>query len=397
MLPHSLSPGETRTVVLDELVDADGALADEWLALALGSLADSRDLDVTTTAEWSEALCHSHLHGAAGRVALARAGGELSGLFPYYRSVERVRGIRCRKLNALSQLYSGRNRLLAQDPAQFAEQLFEALLAGEATWDWLCLTLVDGSESHRALAAAAARRGFPLETVAVSDSPYIDLPGSWDTYFDSLSKKFRWLLRNSRKKLSEEGELGYRLYASPEEVAPFLDAMYDIEKGSWKETSGTSITANEMQRAFYERFSPAAAARGWLRGHVLSLNQEPIAYIYGIRLGPVFHDLKESYKLAMRDHSPGHVLKTFALPDLIAEGVTRYDFCGKCDDFKMKWTALTYRRRDLTVHRRTPRARLLNVLGQVRAWLRRWGPAGTSAAAGPVAEAASSEASKLST
>ena len=346
------------------------AFADAWLTLTQTSLADSRDLDVTTTAEWSEALRHSHLNGAPARVAVAGSDGELEGLFPYYRSVERVCGIRCRKLNALSQLYSGRNRLLARDPARFAESLLNVLLADETTWDWLCLTLIDESDSHRALMAAAARQGHHLETVAVNDSPYIDLPPSWDSYFDSLSKKFRWLLRTSRKKLSEEGELGYHLYAAPGEVAPFLQAMYDIEKGSWKEGSGTSITTNDTQRAFYERFSPVAAERGWLRGHVLSLNQEPIAYIYGIRLGPVFHDLKESYKATMREHSPGHVLKTFALPDLIAEGITRYDFCGKCDDFKMKWTALTYRRRDLTLHRPTMRARLLRVLGQMRGWLR---------------------------
>lgn len=357
-------------VLLRDLADDEGAFADAWLSLAQASLADGRDLDITTTAEWSEALRHSHLNGAPARIAMADAGSGIEGLFPYYRTVEHVRGIRCRKLNALSQLYSGRNRLVALDPARFAEQLLDALLADEATWDWLCLTLVDDSVSHRALTAAAARRGFPLETIAVNDSPYIDLPPSRETYFDTLSKKFRWLLRTSRKKLGEEGELDYRLYATPDEVAPFLEAIYDIEKGSWKEGSGTSITANDTQRAFYERFSPVAARRGWLRGHVLSLNQEPIAYIYGIRLGPVFHDLKESYKVTMRDHSPGHVLKTFALPDLIAEGVTRYDFCGKCDDFKMKWTALTYRRRDLTLHRRTLRARLLQVLGQLRGRLR---------------------------
>ena len=218
--------------------------------------------------------------------------------------------------------------------------------------------------------AAATHRGYASETVSIGESPYIDLPDDWQRYFDSLSKKFRWLLRASRKKLAEEGELSYRLYRSPADVAPLLAAMYEIEMASWKESSGTSITASETQRRFYERFTPVAAARDWLRGHVLSLNGEPIAYIYGIRLGPVFHDLKESYKLSVRDHSPGHVLKTFAFPDLIAEGVTRYDFCGKCDDFKMKWTALTYHRCELTIQRRTLRAGLLRLLGKLRGWLR---------------------------
>ena len=372
MLPSSTLRDGAGAVVLEDLGDNSAPLADAWLALAFDSLADSRDLDITTTAEWSEALRHSHLNGAPARVALSRSGEALNGVFPYYRSVERVRGISCRKLNALSQLYSGRNRLLAADTEQFAECLLETLDREEASWDWLCLTLIHESNSHRALLAAARRRGYPTETLSVGESPYIDLPADWEVYFNSLAKKFRWLLRASRKKLAEEGELSYRLHRGPDDVAPLLAAMYDIEMNSWKESSGTSITASETQRAFYERFTPVAAARGWLRGHVLSLDDKPIAYIYGIRLGPVFHDLKESYRLTVRDHSPGHVLKTFAFPDLIAEGVTRYDFCGKCDDFKMKWTSLTYHRCELTIQRRTLRARLLHVLGQARGWLRIW-------------------------
>lgn len=350
------------------------ALQEQWLELLLASAPDSLALDVTTTAEWSESLRHSHLDGSPMRVAVAREGEAVTGIFPYFRQVERVRGLPCRKLLAISQLYSGRNRLLSREPRAFADALLDALLRDEPPWDWLSVTLGEGSESLLGLSEAAARRGLDVEVVSVAESPYIELPEDWDRYFDSLGKKFRWLLRNSRKKLSEAGRLEYRAYRSEAEVPALLEAIYEIEKASWKEDSGSSITLNASQQRFYELFSPAAARRGWLSGHVLTLDDEPIAYIYGIQLGAVFHDLKESYKQAVRDHSPGHVLKMFAMPDMIADGVRVYDFCGKCDAFKMKWTDLTYRRCDLVVHNRTVRARLLRTVGRMRSALGIGGP-----------------------
>lgn len=352
-------------VLLRAFADEQAEFTAAWLQLLMASARDPRDVDITTTAEWSETLRHSHLGGAPAKVAAAYADDRLEGLFPYYRSVEIVRGIPCRKLAAISQPYAGRNRLLARQPAVFAGALLDALLGEETTWDWLALTLLDDSESYAALLAATTERGLRLETIGAAESPYIDLPSDWDSCFNALGKKFRWLLRTARKRMTDGGRLEHRAYRHPEDVAPLLAAMFDIEKASWKESSNTSITASEVQTRFYRAFTPIAAARGWLDAHVLSLNGDPVAYIYGIRLGPVFHDLKESYKLAYRDQSPGHVLKSFVLPELIAEGVTRYDFCGKCDEFKMKWTALTYRRRNLIVENRTLRARALRGVGAV--------------------------------
>lgn len=345
-------------------------LASAWLDLLLGSVSDAREVDVTTTYEWSESLRRSHLCGQPARIALAQADdGALVGLFPYFRCVGRVRGVPCRQLHAISQLYSGRNRLLAHDPVAFAEGLFTALEATEAPWDRLCLTVLDDSPSERALSAAAARRGYVVETVGLAYSPYIDLPASWDTCFSALPKKFRWLLRTSRQRMEELGRLEHRVFKTPAEVPVFIAAMFAVEKSSWKEKSGSSITLNERQQAFYHALALATAAQGWLRGHVLILDDEPLAYVLGISLGPVFHDLKESYKHSMREHSPAHVLKTFVLPTLIAEGITSYDFRGKCDEFKMKWTDRRYRRRELVIHSTTPRARLVRALGALRACL----------------------------
>jgi hypothetical protein len=37
------------------------------------------------------------------------------------------------------------------------------------------------------------------------------------------------------------------------------------------------------------------------------------------------------------------VLKRFAFERLIAQGITLYDFMGKCEQYKMRWTDRTYK------------------------------------------------------
>jgi CelD/BcsL family acetyltransferase involved in cellulose biosynthesis len=341
-----------------------------WNTLGIEEATALSEVDITSTAAWCDALYATRLQERDCEVVKWIDGAALIGVFPFFHSREFVRGIPCRRLSCISELYSGRNRLLSPVPESFAQALLDCLADQARPWDQLMLTLMEGSSSMRALEAAARQRGFHIQVVGTSESPWISLPTSWDTYLASLPKKFRWLLRQCRKKMQEVGVVQYRHFSAPVEVAELLKCVGEIERGSWKEQSGSSITLNQHQMDFYRAFAAAAAANGWLSGHVLYVDQEPVAYILGASVGHVFHDLKESYKLSFRDFSAGHVLKTFAIPQLIGGGIQLYDFRGKCEEYKMKWTQDTYRRASVAVYSNTFRARCIRYAGQLNASLR---------------------------
>ena len=179
------------------------------------------------------------------------------------------------------------------------------------------------------------------------------MAGTWRNYFESLPKKFRWLLRDAEKKLRASGRLHYTEYRQGSDLKHFLDAMFHVEQKSWKEVQKSSITANDDQRKFYTALTAIAAERGLLSCHLLELDEEPIAYIYGLLFNGVFSDLKESYNLSYQSMSPGHALKLFVLERLYDRNARLYDYMGVCEPYKMRWTDTTYTRSTYMIFNRT--------------------------------------------
>jgi CelD/BcsL family acetyltransferase involved in cellulose biosynthesis len=172
----------------------------------------------------------------------------------------------------------------------------------------------------------------------------------------------RWTIRKGERALSEKGRLEYEELSDPASVDKLMHSIHTIERRSWKEQSGTSITAQGKQQAFFEAFAALAAESGMLCGHVLRVDGKPIAYIFGVLDGDsVFLDLKESFDAAYAEYSPGHVLKRFAFQTLIARGVRIYDFMGRCEPYKMRWTDKTYHRLTVVLFNTTFRGSLAHL------------------------------------
>jgi CelD/BcsL family acetyltransferase involved in cellulose biosynthesis len=217
------------------------------------------------------------------------------------------------------------------------------------------------------LLKATTSLGIPVRVLGKYESPYIELHPTWEALLAALPKKMRWTIRKSEKDLSALGSLTYEEVTAPEGVASLLAAIYEIEQKSWKEQSGTSITAQAGQREFYESCVAQGAQAGILSAHVLRLDGKPIAYILGIAAGDgVFLDQKESFDLAYSEHSPGHVLKHFAIERLLARGVKLYDLMGECEQYKMRWTSKTYTRLSLALYNRNLGGRLSHLRSMLR-------------------------------
>jgi CelD/BcsL family acetyltransferase involved in cellulose biosynthesis len=109
---------------------------------------------------------------------------------------------------------------------------------------------------------------------------------------------------------------------------------------------------------------PRAASAGRLSGHILSLNERPIAYMLGL-LGQdrVYLALKSSFDESVAALSPGHVLKKLGICRLIERGAVAFDFMGRCDTHKMYWTDQTYEVATLAIYNASWRGRA--------AWLKR--------------------------
>jgi CelD/BcsL family acetyltransferase involved in cellulose biosynthesis len=321
------------------------SLREDWNGIVGQQCSGIDQLDPTSGFDWAMALWQSHLKGAEQDILILREGEQVVGILPLYRFPKRVRGIPCRGLAPFTELYGGRSGFVLREPcSDHLEALLSHAQGFLKPWDTLLLTVVTGSAYEKLFVEVAARKGWNHLVVSNEASPYIPFLDSWEHHFASLPKKLRSTMRNGEKRLREKGELTYQECRSQQEVSEFNNAVEAIERESWKAEAGTSIAANPVHEAFHRDLALRASASGNFSGHVLSLNGEPIAYIMGLLQGGVFLDLKESYRSSFREMSPGHVLKSFAFARLYEQGTRIYDFMGKCEEYKLKWTDKVYSR-----------------------------------------------------
>lgn len=340
------------------------ALQEVWNSFVARYGGTIEEPDVTATHEWTKIL--SEVFNEPGKFVLMEEGGEVTGILPLYRSAFRMHRVPCRRISPLTELYAGRCAFLLKEvTAESIETLFNAVTQAAPPWDIFMFTLVEGSGTESLFLETARRHSFAFRKLSTQASPYIVLDRPWLEYLATLSKKFQSNLRYYRKKLEKAGNLVYKEYCQGSNGQEFLDAVLQIERASWKESAGTSIAVHVYQQKFYERLTSAALAKGWLSGHLLELDGDPIAYVYGLIYNENFCDLKESYKLAFKDDSPGQVLKAFVMERLIEHQVRIYDYMGLCEPYKLRWTDRSYRRNQYVLYNKTIRGRAAQLLGRV--------------------------------
>lgn len=338
-----MTAGSSRVEVLSSPQEWQ-TLRPAWNEILALHSSGIEDMDVTASFDWTMALWETHWNSAEMEVLVLREGTEIAGLLPLHRFRKTIRRIPCRTIAPLTEIYSGRTGFLLRSlNLADVKALFAHLREGRS-WDVLSVTLVQGSLHEKIFQELAAEAGLRTRVFAESHSPYIPLQTSWEQHFTSLPKKLRSTIRNGEKRLRERGDVTYRECRSVEEAKLFNAAVLEIERDSWKGAAGTSIAANPVHEAFHTQLTLKAAESGFFSGHILFMDDQPIAYVMGLLYNGVFLDLKESYRNAFREMSPGHVLKNFLFTRLYEQKTELYDFMGACEEYKMKWTDKTYSR-----------------------------------------------------
>jgi hypothetical protein len=342
-------------------------LRDEWDSIVESQSREISGLDVTSTFTWAETLWENHLDHKGLEVLVVESDNKIQALIPLCRNSKTVHSIRCRSIALITELYSGRCGLLLREPRlEILENALTQLREQVPAWDVFLFTLVENSPSELLIRELAKKNRLRLEKISSQRSPYIVLDKTWDEYFASLPKKFRWNLRNFQKKMGATGDAVHRVFESGSDLERFQTAVQEIEKASWKEEAGSSLTSNILQERFHQRLMRAAADRGWFSGHVLEFRGEPVSYVWGLTYGNIFYDLKESYKSVHRDFGPGHVLKLSLMERLFASRVAFYDYMGLCEEYKMRWTDKTYSRTTFLLYNQTFSAHFARWGGQIK-------------------------------
>ncbi len=224
------------------------------------------------------------------------------------------------------------------DLPAFLEGLLPFLAEALPGWQALDLyNLLDSSPSLAALQSAAAGLGWGFRREQLQHSPYIPLPGDWETYLAGIDKKQRHEIRRKMRRAEESSvPVDWSITRDPADLEAdmesFLDLMsQDPEKAAFltpamrahmRATMRCAFEAGCLQLAFLNIDGKRAA--GYLNFHYLDR-----LWIYNSGLDRSFSE-----------YSPGWVLLGELLRWANQNGVREFDFMRGDEEYKYRFGAV---------------------------------------------------------
>lgn len=242
------------------------------------------------------------------------------------------------------------------------EAIWNTLLS-DKRWDLFFLKNVP-RESLLAtqLVDLARAAGFPVVMHTDARHLYFDLPG-----FESrLSSKFRANLRRCERKLD-----GVELERITHLTRSDMDEALAIEAMAWKGAAGTSIATEPAAAHLYGATARLFGKRGKASLSFLRADGKRIGMLMSVESDDTLYALKIGYDPDYSVASPGHLVVWKVAADAEQRGLKRFDFVGREDDWKHKWTNEVHEQVSLTIYRRSARALALYGLNEkLKPWLR---------------------------
>jgi CelD/BcsL family acetyltransferase involved in cellulose biosynthesis len=295
-------------------------------------------------------------------IVVVRNEGGIVGIAPLMRENVVMYGLPVRRLALLANDHTPRTDFVTVGTEDDVYRAIWSVLRSEMDgWDVLQLTqLPRTSPTISAMSRLASAEHLPIGTWRGGDSPYLELVGTWESYWTTLSSKFRSNLRNRLGRLKAIGEPVLEVLTDTTEITTALDDAWRLEASGWKDREGTSIASEPTVQKFYLLLAERGADRGWLRLLFLNAGGKRIAVSYSAVYDGRLFLLKTGHDRDFHTCSPFKLLTYFAAQEAYTRGLREIDFLGDTEPWKQEWSP-TVRGHDwLFIFSRSRRARLLH-------------------------------------
>jgi CelD/BcsL family acetyltransferase involved in cellulose biosynthesis len=287
--------------------------------------------------EWVRAAWDCFGPGHELRVLVARDGGEPLAIAPLMAGTTRMYGFKVRQLRFVGNVHTPRYDFVpSRRPHDTYRAIWARLTSLRGSWDVIQLSdLPNDSRTLVELQGLAQKDGFLTGLWTSVAAPYVPLAGSWEVYFGGLRAKHRSNLRNRFKRLGALGPVDRELVTSANAEA--LEEALALEAKGWKGQQATAMLARADTARFYRRIAEWAARHDWFRLHFLRVAGRRIAFQLNLEYGSRVYVLKLGYDPEFAPLSPQNLLCKLAIEDAFARGLSRYDFLGAREEWKMEW------------------------------------------------------------
>ena len=315
------------------------ALRDEWNALLDDSVSHVPFLRYDYLESWWRLRGGGEWPDAELALVTARQDGRLIGIAPLFFTPNHA-GQPALMLLGSIEISDYLDLIVRPDDlSAFLDALIPFLsLPDRPAWQTLDLyNLLDSSPTLPALEAAALRHQLSHHQEQLQHSPYIPLPGDWETYLSSIDKKQRHEIRRKMRR-AETAEVPARWYIVTDddtldsEIEAFLTLMQQDEEKS-------AFLTPEMRQAMHEIIRCAFEEDCLLLAFMEVDGEKAAGYIMFDYLDRMWV-YNSGFDRRFMEYSPGWVLLGYLLQWAIEHQRTEFDFMRGDEDYKYRFGAV---------------------------------------------------------
>jgi CelD/BcsL family acetyltransferase involved in cellulose biosynthesis len=276
---------------------------------------------------WLGAWWRHYGDGATLTVHTARRDGTLLGAAPFF--------VRSRMGVAVASFLGGEHSaladlLLAPDASPtIAQDLTKRIAGSEPGY-----LDVHGLPHESRLAHAL---GPSIDVLKRVESPVLDLSDGWEAVYNAkTSSKKRNLHRRRRRQLGELGRLEVQVARERDQLAPALEEAFRLHKLRWEGRPDGSDFASAQGERFHRAALLELAELDIPRIVLLTVDGRAIAfhYYFAFEGRMIVHRL--GFDPAFGRYSPGLVNTLDTIETAAAEGLTRVEFLGGAERYKVE-------------------------------------------------------------
>lgn len=270
-----------------------------------------------------------HLAGNARMtVVVARRDGRLVAALPLM--ISRRRGVRVAEFIGGSDAALADLLLAVDEPDVTAQAIIEELR--RQPFDVLD---VFGLPAGSRLARAA---GSELAVHERVEAPVMLMPDGFDAaYRAKRGSKRRAEHRRRMRRLLESGDAEFTIARTIEELQPALEEGFRINGLRWEGRPDRSLFSSAAGHAFHRAALPRLAELGLARILLLRSQGRVVAFQYWLAYRGSMISTRRAFDPSFRSFSPGILTMLHALEDASEEGLTRVEFLGGPEPYKLEF------------------------------------------------------------
>lgn len=330
---HARRPVQARplvaqptTVEIATVTDAAGfaALAEGWDELVAAMARPAPFLLHAWLEEWWRHLSD----GAQLAVVVARREGRLVGALPLM--IHRRLGVRTATFVGGSDSALADLLLAPGEPDATARAI-----VGELSGLPFDLLDVFGLPAGSRLSLAA---GDDLGIYERVEAPVMLMPEGFDAaYKAKRGSKRRAEHRRRMRRLQESGDAEFTIVRTIDELRPALEEGFRINALRWEGRPDRSLFSTDAGHAFHRAVLPRLAEMDLARILLLRSEGRVVAFQYWLAYRGSMVSCRRAFDPSFSRFSPGVLTMLRALEDASAEGLTRVEFLGGPEPYKLEF------------------------------------------------------------